>query len=683
MNLSPSDLDKPISDLYMVGPIYAKRLEKLSIHTIRDLLYHLPFRYDNFTKISDVQNLTESETSTIKVTVLDIKNQFTKFGKKLTKATVADQTGQIDVIWFNQPFLTSTIKKNSQIYLSGKVESQGYKQLLSSPDYETVKEINPINTINPPIHTARIVPVYPETYGVSSKWLRSRIVPVLNSLTAFPDFLPKEIISKEGFPTLLEALIQIHFPESFEKSEASLRRLSFEELLLIQLSSRLRKIAWKKEKVQKIIKVDQEKIISFIASLPFELTNAQKKAVKEILSDLEKDTPANRLLEGDVGSGKTVVAAIAIYAVCQNGLKSAFMVPTEILANQHYTTLKALLEPYSIKVGIVTSSKKSQEFDVVVGTHALISEQFKTKGIELVIIDEQHRFGVEQRGLIKSKGINPHLLSMTATPIPRTMALTLYGELDLSVLDEMPKGRTQIKTWVVPKEKRESAYKWIEKEVKGKPNQAFIVCPFIEESESSETAKAAKKEFEYLKTNIFPDLRLGLLHGKLKSKEKETILQQFKNGELDILVSTPVVEVGIDIPTATIMMVEGAERFGLAQLHQLRGRVGRGSEQSYCLLFTESGNENIIKRLKILETEQIGSRIAEADLKNRGEGEVFGTKQHGKANLKIASLTDREMIEKSSFWAQYLIKQSENLDKFPELKEKVEEVQRKQLIEPN
>lgn len=662
-------LDNPVSSLYMVGPTYAKRLEKLDIKTVGDLLYHLPFRYDNFSLVSKISDIQPGETVTIKATILEIKNQFTKYGKKITRAVVADETGSAKVIWFNQPFITNVLKKNSLVYLSGKVSPSG----LVSPEYELIKD-------TPPIHTARLVPVYPETYGLSSKWLRSRIFPLLKPV---PDFLPREIISKEKFFDLTNALKKAHFPSSLEESQRAIERLSFDELFLIQLSSRLRKLAWQKEKVGKVLIIDQEKILNFINSLPFELTSAQKKAIKEILADLEKETPANRLLEGDVGSGKTVVAAIACYATHINGLKSAFMAPTEILANQHFATLKTLLEPFSIKVGLQTASAKAKNFDVVVGTHALISEKFNINSLGLVVIDEQHRFGVEQRAILKNKGINPHLLSMTATPIPRTMALTLYGELDLSILDEMPVGRIPVKTWVVPNEKRENAYKWIETQVKDTPNQAFIICPFIESSESLTSVKAAKAEFEKLKNEIFPNLRLGLLHGKLKSKEKNEILTKFKNGDLDILVSTPVVEVGIDVPTATIMMIEGSERFGLAQLHQLRGRVGRGKTQSYCLLFTESESDSVINRLKVLEKNQIGSEIAEADLKNRGAGEIFGTKQHGKVSLKIANLSDKTLIQKSSLWANEIIQIDPALKNHPLLLGKIKTIQNQQLIEPN
>lgn len=656
-----------ISSLYMVGPTYAKRLEKLDIKTIEDLLYHLPFRYDDFSIISKISDIQPGETVTIKASVLEIKNQFTKYGKKITRATVADETGQTQIIWFNMPFITNVIKKQNRVYFSGKVDRQG----LVSPEYELVKE-------TPPIHTACLVPIYPETYGVSSKWLRSRIYPLLKPV---PDFLPEEIKTEENLYDLTTALKQAHFPNNLESSQKAISRLSFDELFLIQLSSRLRKLAWATEKVGQTLIIDQEKILNFINSLPFTLTNAQNKAVKEILNDLQKETPSNRLLEGDVGSGKTVVAAIAIYATFLNGLKSAFMAPTEILVSQHLATLKTLLDPFNIKVGLQTTSVKDKDFDVLVGTHALLSEKLKINNLGLVVIDEQHRFGVEQRAILKNKGVNPHLLSMTATPIPRTMALTLYGELDLSILDEMPTGRIPVKTWVVPNEKRENAYKWIEEQVKDTPNQAFIICPFIESSESLTTVKAAKEEFEKLKNDVFPNLRLGLLHGKLKSKEKNEILNNFKNGELDILVSTPVVEVGIDIPTATIMMIEGAERFGLAQLHQLRGRVGRGKTQSYCLLFSDS--ENATLRLKILERENIGSKIAEFDLKNRGAGEIFGTAQHGKLSLKIASLTDESLIKKSGAWATQISEIDPTLQQYPLLKQKISAIQSQQIIEPN
>ena len=413
-------------------------------------------------------------------------------------------------------------------------------------------------------------------------------------------------------------------------------------------------------------------ITEFKQSLPFTLTSAQEKAITAMLEDMAEGKPMNRLLQGDVGSGKTVVAAVLVYITYLHGYQSVLMAPTEILAEQHFTTLKTLLDPLGVTLGLATGSKKINaglnEFNLLVGTHAVITSKQQFKQLALVVIDEQQRFGVEQRGVLRSKGQNPHLLTMTATPIPRTVALTLYGDLDVSYLNEMPKGRKPVKTWLVPPEKREGAYTWIRQELEQHASQAFIICPFIEESENMQTVKAAAKEYERLQKEIYPDLKLGLLHGKLKAKEKEKVLEEFRQKQYHILVATPVVEVGIDIPNATIIMIEAAERFGLAQLHQLRGRVGRGDKQSYCLLFTEGKSEQTIQRLKAMETMNLGSELAEYDLQLRGPGDVYGKKQSGAHFLKIASFSDITLIEQAKDEAQYI---AQDLQSYPKLSEKI------------
>ncbi|HUS59761.1 MAG TPA: ATP-dependent DNA helicase RecG, partial [Nevskiaceae bacterium] len=452
---------------------------------------------------------------------------------------------------------------------------------------------------------------------------------------------------------------------------------------LIQLASLKRKLTWQKQKLAYQFNIDQEKILKFSQNLPFELTSAQKRALREIFADLAKNTPMNRLLEGDVGSGKTVVAAAAIFVAYLNGIQSALMAPTEILANQHFKTLNQLLIPLGLKISLLTGGQKKTEsnFDLIIGTHALIHKRAKFKKLGLAIIDEQHRFGVEQRAKLIHQGKTPHVLTMTATPIPRTIALTLYSDLDLSVLDEMPPGRQKVKTWVVPPQKRKSAYQWIKKQIKATKNQAFIVCPLIEESqhETLQAVRAVTSEFKKLKKEIFPDLKLGLLHGRLKSQEKRDILEKFKEGKLNILVSTPVVEVGIDIPQATIMMIEAAERFGLAQLHQLRGRVGRSNQQAYCLLFSEQLNEKTLKRLKALQQINIGMKLAEFDLQLRGPGEIYGTQQHGFTQLKVASFSDLPLIKKTKKAASQTMAK---ISLYPSLQQKLKEYTIKH-VEPN
>ncbi len=697
-------LSTPIQDLFMVGKTYASRLKKLDINVVEDLLHHYPFRYDDFRLISKISQLQKGQMVTIQAEIIDCQNIHTKTGKKIQKAVVADGSGQIEIVWFNQLFIPQTLKPGLKVNFSGKVDTFIYKTTLVSPEYEILKfpgrarntKDRPVKTI----HTGRLVPVYPETYGVSSKWLRSRIAPVLNKLAPqMPDWLPEAVKTKEGLINLNSSLERIHFPQNEAEINQARDRLKFDELFLIQLKTALRKKAWQKNKITTAFKVDQEKILSFIAKLPFTLTSAQNKVLKQILKDLSMKRPMNRLLEGDVGSGKTVVAAAAMYIAFLNNLQAVLMAPTEILAQQHFQTIKTLLEPLGVKITLLTASQKlpaqnrstqggkigNCKLEIVVGTHALIYNKVNLDQLGLVVIDEQHRFGVEQRAQLIQKGKAPHLLTMTATPIPRTVALTLYGDLDLSVLDEMPHGRKQVKTWVVPWQKRAAAYDWIKEQINtpagGTKSQAFIVCPLIETSkkESMKDIKAATHEFERLRKTVFPQLKLGLLHGRLKSKEKEKTLNQFKEKKLDILVSTPVVEVGIDIPSATIMLIEAADRFGLAQLHQLRGRVGRSAKQSYCLLFTSRKSNQELKRLKAMQKYHSGFKLAEIDLKLRGPGEIYGLRQHGFSQLKIASFTDTDLIEKTKLWAQKIVKK---LAQFPLLKEKIKK-DKIRNIEPN
>lgn len=677
----------------MVGPIYAKRLIKLNINTVEDLLYHFPFRYDDFSLISKIGRVQPGETVTIIGEVVSFKNEYTKNGKKLQKARVKDDTKEMEIIWFNQTFLANVINVGGTFAFSGKVNWFGRNMAMVAPEYEKI-QVQTTNNIEhrgnaglKTIHTARLVPVYPETYGVSSKWLRSRIAPLLfNNQIEFKDYLPEKIIKDNHLIALETALKQIHFPDNLTESEKARKRLAFDELFLIQLSVLKRKLEWQKKVVSHQFSLDQEKILDFTSKLPFTLTKAQNRCIKEILGDLEKKQPMNRLLEGDVGSGKTVVAALAIYIAYLNGFQSVLMAPTEILANQHFQTLNQLLSPFGLKIKLVTSSSKLKtehstlNTDIYVGTHALIQKGIEFEKLGLVIIDEQHRFGVSQRGLLIKKGKSPHVLTMTATPIPRTIALTIYGDLDLSIIDELPVGRQKVKTWVVPKIKREPAYKWIKEHVKGTSEQAFIVCPLIEESETLTTVKSVKTEYEKLSQRIFPDLNLGLLHGKMKSKEKDEVIESFRQGKLDILVTTPVVEVGIDIPQTTIMLIEAADRFGLAGLHQLRGRVGRGQKQSYCLLFTEIDAGKPFERLKSMEINYIGAELAEIDLKMRGPGEVYGKSQHGFVDLKLASFTDYELIKETKEAAQSIVA---NLKPYPDLIEKLEEKQKKEIIEVN
>lgn len=661
------DLQTPVSQMSKAYKLYARRLEKLGIFTLKDFLFHIPFRYDDYSVVFPIWQLQAGDVVTIKGTVEKIENTYTRKWKTLQRATIKDETGSVNILWFNQPYLPKVMKVGDIVSVSGKVSLDKGKPSFVSPDYEVIFN-------DQSIHTGRLVPIYPETHGITSKWIRRQIFKLLEEKNQIKEYLPESLIKENNLLGLSEAIERIHFPKSLQEAEIAKERLAFDELFEIQLSALIRKKSWEKKKTTKPFEIEKFKnqIDKFIASIPFELTNSQKIATEDILKDLGKDKPMNRLLEGDVGSGKTIVATIAMYLAFLNGFESAFMAPTEILAQQHFKTISDLLIPFGVKVELLTGSiKHKNKFDILIGTHSLIHKKAKFKKLGLVVIDEQQRFGVEQRTIIREKGDNPHLLTMTATPIPRTVALTMYGDLDLSLLSDMPKGRRIIRTWLVPPVKRNGAYEWIEKQVSQGKDQVFIVCPFIEESETMITVKAATKEFERLKKEVFPNLRLGLLHGKIKSKEKNEILTEFRKGNIDILVSTPVVEVGIDIPNATIMLIEEAERFGLAQLHQLRGRVGRGDKQSYCLLFTSSKNPETIERLKSLETIFSGAELAELDLKLRGPGQIYGIAQHGVPQLKVASFSDFELIEKTKEDAEKILPE---ISKYPELKEKVEEI---------
>lgn len=655
---------------------YAPRLEKLGIVTLRDFLYHVPFRYEDFSLISPIASTKPGLHVTVHGEVKEMRSDRTKSGKMLQKAIVSDESGSIEVVWFNQPFLTRSIVIGDTIALSGVVDTFLHKAVMQSPEYEIVRGSD--GSGHPTIHTGRLVPIYPETAGVSSKWLRRQVWNILNRWEAtFVDYLPLTMREQHQLLVLNDALRFVHFPDSFEQAVRARHRLAFDELFLLQLSSMQKRDAWKKHRKGFVFATTPhtQKIEQLLESLPFTLTNAQDRAIKDILTDVTSKNPMNRLLEGDVGSGKTVVAAVVMYLAFLNDYQSILMAPTEILANQHFATIEKLLSPLGVQVGIVTGSKKSNilntKYQILIGTHALLSKNIAMDNLGLVVIDEQQRFGVQQRGVLRKKGKDPHLLTMTATPIPRTVALTLYGDLDLSYLDEMPKGRQIIKTWLVPEEKRTSGYAWMQKQMQETDSQAFIICPFIEESENMTTVKAATKEFARLQKDIFPKMRLGLLHGKLKSKEKDAMLASFKNKKIDILVATPVVEVGIDIPNATIMVTEAAERFGLSQLHQLRGRVGRGDKQSYCLLFTESTNPQTIRRLKAMETMHVGSTLAEYDLELRGPGDMFGTRQSGSRELKIASFGDRELISETQKEARTVFA---DLEDYPLIKAKLTKI---------
>lgn len=652
------DLESSITNLPFVGQVYARRLEKLGISTIGDLLYHIPSKFLDFRESASISSVREGDIVNIEGGVVSFKNQYTKGGKKLQMAEVEDLTGTINVVWFNQMYLSRTIKEGEKISFSGKVGWIGRKLALISPEYEILKE----GII--PIHTKGLVPVYPETQGISSKWLRRRISDAIARVEP-TEYLPEPILNKHNLVYYDKAIVFVHSPHDPQKFDMGRKRLAFNELLFQHLKNLRRRDKWRQNKVKNILKIDNKKVDSFIEDLPFKLTNSQTRAAQEILSNLKSDIPMNRLLEGDVGSGKTVVAATGAFAAFLNGHQTVFMAPTQILAHQHVLTLEKLFKKYKVRISLVTSEKKDRSFgksDIYVGTHALIHRNIDIKDVSLVVIDEQHRFGVEQRqhliNKIGKKKFAPHILTMTATPIPRTVALTFYGDLSLSTLDELPLGRQPITTWIVPPQKREAAYRWIEKEVELKKVQVYVVCPLIEESENLAQVKAVTTEAKNLK-KLLPKRKIEILHGKQTQETKDKILKKFKEGKIDILVATPVVEVGIDAPNATIMVIEGADRFGLASLHQLRGRVGRGRKKSYCLAITESKSKKVLARLSALRRSISGFELAELDLKMRGPGEVFGLKQHGFPELKVATWLDLDLIKETKIVAEEVIEKPE------------------------
>ncbi|MFH1564877.1 MAG: ATP-dependent DNA helicase RecG [bacterium] len=706
-------LTTPIHAIGPIGKAITSRLKKLDLKTAEDLLWHFPFRYDDYSQLKNIGQLVGGEVVTIKGKIELINNKRSKVKRTIvTEAMIADATGSIKAVWFNQPFLIKNLKAGDEIYLSGKVDFDYYGLQFNSPEYEKVRYSETITT-------ARLAPVYSLTSNVTQKQIRFLIKQILKLTEEVEDWLPDKMKDNLNLINISDALCQIHFPKDKQSLELARKRLKFDEHFFIQLQSQFIKLEIEQNKAQ-AIKFKEKETKDFVGSLLFILTNDQKKAAWEILQDLEKDKPMNRLLEGNVGSGKTVVAAMALLSVFLNKRQAVFMAPTEILASQHFKSISELFKNNNIRICLLTRNNflannvepspnlsaeggrdvkippaplcergeiekltkaklikmiGNGEVDIIIGTHAIIQEKVNFKNLALAIIDEQHRFGVEQRhALNKKDGLKktmPHFLSMTATPIPRSLSLALYGDLDLSTIKEMPKDRKAVITKVVSAQNREKAYQFISDKVK-QGRQIFVVCPLIDPSDKL-GYKSVSSEYEKLNKKIFPKFKIGLLHGRLKKEEKEKVMQNFLDNKINILVSTSVIEVGIDIPNATIMMIEGAERFGLAQLHQFRGRVGRSNRQSYCLLFTELSGQKIQERLNCLASCNDGFELAEQDLKLRGPGEICGIRQSGMPKFKIASFSDVEIIKLAKNEAQGIIIE---IDKHPLLKNKLEEYNR-------
>ena len=677
------DLNASITTIKGVSTAVAAKFNKLGAATIRDLLYYFPHRHLDYSQRKTISELSTGVEETIISNVWQVRE--VRLGnRRSTEAIVGDETGNVRVVWFNNPYIVKQLSTNQQIVISGRINIFKDQPVFESPEWEVLedKEL---------VHTGRLVPLYPLTKGLYPRTVRKMMKGVIDRWSPeIAEFLPQLLRTRCKLLDLPQAISQAHFPDSLDLKDRARIRLAFDELFLLQLGALARKRRWQISQPANPFKINTALLDKWMQTLPFKFTAAQEKVTTEILEDLKKTVPMSRLLQGEVGSGKTVVAMAALIAAVDNGFQGAFMAPTEILAGQHFASICNLLamggqalskEDYlhtysgvlnkpltiALLIGDIKGKKKQElqkaiasgEVDIVIGTHALIQKDVDFKSLGLVIVDEQHRFGVTQRSALRKKGFSPHVLVMTATPIPRTLALTLYGDLDLSVIDQLPPGRQTIKTkWLTPQE-RAKAYNFIRKQV-AEGRQAFIICPLIEESEAVQ-ARAATGEFEYLSAEVFPSLRLGLLHGRMSSADKDDVMSRFRSGELDILVSTAVVEVGVDIPNATVMMIESADRFGLSQLHQFRGRVGRGKEQSYCMLLAENPSEIAKNRLEIIESVQDGFLLAEEDLKLRGPGEFFGTRQSGIPDLRMARISDTALLEMARREANLLFEKDPGL----------------------
>jgi ATP-dependent DNA helicase RecG len=662
----PYSLSTPLSDALSTKKEYLEALKEMEVRTVEDLLLYFPRTYEDLSNFKNLHETKDGEIVTVKGRLHGLALARTKNPRvKLTKALFYDAMGNAaEVVWFNQPHLARMIPMDTDVILSGKVQFAYGRFTIQSPEVETVKEAQ--------IHTGVLVPIYPQHEVITAKWLRTKIHPLLYVCKEFAEILPAEVVEAEQLMPRSEAIRELHFPSSVEALERAKDRMAYEELFLLQVKAVKAKKQWQESRTdgeKGVMLMDPEWVKGFFGTLPFVPTGAQKVAIYEILKDMEKPFPMMRLLEGDVGSGKTMVAAITLIHAIKHGFQTAIMAPTEVLARQHMQSMSRFVENYEkgfgpgasggrpINVGLLLGSLSAPEkrkvqqgiangqVDLVVGTHALIQEEVKFANLGLVVVDEQHRFGVMQREALIKQG-SPHVLNMTATPIPRTLAIVAYGDQDLSVLGELPPGRKPIETRIVPPEDRTTVYRFIEGKLKA-GQQAYVICPLIESSGKAEMieVKSVKAAHAHL-TEVFKGYKVAMLHGRMKSEEKEEVMRAFKDRESDILVSTSVIEVGVDVPNSTIMVIEGADRFGLSQLHQFRGRVGRGQEKSYCFLFANAGSEDTYARLKAMVDFTDGFKLAEIDLKLRGPGEVYGVRQSGMPDLKFANFMNGVLLSR-------------------------------------
>lgn len=671
------NLASPLAQVKGVGVKTAEQLAAAGLFCVGDLINFLPRTHEDFSEVVKIADIRPGKM-TIKARCEKIATRPVRRGLRLTTATLGDDSGKLQAVWFNQPYRTTQLANPSEeFYFSGEFEFNYNKYQLTNPSAEKASDM--------PVNSDRMLPVYRAVKGLKSQLVRKLLFELRPLITMLPESLPPSIIAGEKLVSRADALLGMHFPKTAAEVKRARERLAFEELFQLLLASQLNKqenaklAGWR-------IPFEQPVVAGFVRQLPFELTGAQRRAAWEIIQDFERETPMNRLLQGDVGAGKTVVAGLAARQAAAAGFQSAIMAPTEILATQHADTLRKLLEPFGVMVGLLTGNVKGKmrqilyenilngSVDVVVGTHALIQESVKFHKLGFVVIDEQHRFGVAQRQeLLKKSERMPHMLAMTATPIPRSLALTVYGELDVSVLNERPKGRKPIITKIWSPNSRPQLYEMIDKEI-ADGRQVYVICSLIDDTPDSES-RSVQAEYKRLQSSIFKHRRIGLLHGKLKPDEKDAVMSKFAAGDLDILVSTTVVEVGVDVPNATVMIIEDADKFGLAQLHQLRGRVGRSSHQSYCYLIM-SDSSKPSQRLREVERSNDGFYLAEADLKLRGPGEIYGRAQHGALNLQVATLADTRLIARAQRSAKAFVESGEDVLKHKELAREVGKYQR-------